>query len=218
MSHETRAAGLAHHFESYEQQREAASLGVWVFLATEILFFGGLFAAYTIYRWTYPAAFAEASRHLDVRLGTINTGVLLTSSLSMALAVRATQTGSRKLAAALLVVTAILGAVFLGIKLDEYQHKFAEGLAPGPGFRPPGGHALLGIELFYILYFAMTGLHAVHMVIGIALLLGIVVPVLMGRFSPQNHNFVEGTGLYWHFVDIVWIFLFPLLYLVGRHG
>jgi cytochrome c oxidase subunit III len=219
----TRAAPLEHHFESYEQQREAASLGVWVFLVTEIMFFGGLFAAYIIYRWMYPAAFAAGSRLLDAKLGGINTAVLLTSSLSMALAVRGTQTGRRRLAAALLALTALLGAVFLGIKFVEYHHKFTEGLIPGATFHVPfhvDGQAvpLQGMQLFFLLYFAMTGLHAVHMVIGMALLLGLIVPVWMGRFTPENHNFVEGMGLYWHFVDIVWIFLFPLLYLVGRHG
>ncbi len=216
MQTETRA-GLAHHFDSYEQQREAASLGVWVFLATEVLFFGGLSTAYTVYRWKYPEAFAAGSARLDVVLGTVNTAVLLTSSLTMALAVRGAQTGRGKLAAALLLATVVLGLVFLGIKYEEYHHKWVEHLIPGPAFHlagAPGPEA----QLFFCQYFAMTGLHALHMVIGMALLLGLVAPAYLGRFGPRNHNFVEGMGLYWHFVDIVWIFLFPLLYLVGRHG
>jgi cytochrome c oxidase subunit 3 len=223
-----REAPLAHHFETYAQQREAAALGIWVFLVTEVMFFGGLFTAYTIYRWAYPAAFAEASRHLNVELGAINTAVLLSSSLSMALAVRGAQTGKSKLTAVLLGLTIILGSVFLAIKGFEYHHKFVEGLIPGPHFRDPASpgapahdlstSAANGLQLFFILYFAMTGLHAIHMIIGIAIIAGLIVPVLRGRFSPLNYNWIEGTGLYWHFVDVVWIFLFPLLYLLGRHG
>jgi cytochrome c oxidase subunit 3 len=223
-----RDAPLAHHFETYAQQREASALGMWVFLVTEVMFFGGLFTAYTVYRWAYPAAFAEASRQLDVELGAINTAVLLSSSLTMALAVRGAQTGKRRLTAALLWLTIIFGSVFLAIKGFEYHHKFTEGLIPGPSFRDPASPgapahdlstaAANGMQLFFILYFAMTGLHAIHMVIGIVLIAGLSVPVLRGRFSPLNYNWVEGTGLYWHFVDLVWIFLFPLLYLLGRHG
>ncbi|HZF52007.1 MAG TPA: cytochrome c oxidase subunit 3 family protein [Polyangiaceae bacterium] len=223
-----REAPLAHHFESYAQQKEASELGVWVFLVTEVMFFGGLFAIYTIYRWAYPAAFAEGSRHLDVELGAINTAVLLSSSLSMALAVRGAQTGKRKLTAALLILTVILGSVFLAIKGFEYHHKFTEGLIPGANFRDPASpgapahdlstSAANGLQLYFMIYFAMTGLHAIHMIIGIVILAGLLVPVLRGRFSPLNYNWVEGAGLYWHFVDVVWIFLFPLLYLLGRHG
>lgn len=221
-------APLAHHFESYAQQREAASLGMWVFLATEVMFFGGLFTAYTVYRWAYPAAFAEGSRHLDVQLGAINTAVLLSSSLSMALAVRGAQTGKRTLTAVLLGLTIVFGSVFLAIKGFEYHHKFIEGLIPGAHFRDPASPgapahdlsmaAANGLQLFFILYFAMTGLHAIHMIIGIVFIAGLIFPALRGRFSPLNYNWVEGTGLYWHFVDVVWIFLFPLLYLLGRHG
>jgi cytochrome c oxidase subunit 3 len=210
-------AGLAHHFDTHEQQREAASLGVWVFLATEVLFFGGLFAAYTVYRWWYPAAFVAGSARLDVVLGAINTAVLLTSSLTMALAVRSARLGRGKLAAVLLLATLLLGLVFLAIKYQEYHHKWTEHLIPGPGFHLEGSQTP-AVQLFFCLYFAMTGLHALHMIIGIALLLGLLAPAYLGWFGPQNHNFIEGMGLYWHFVDIVWIFLFPLLYLVGRHG
>ena len=214
MPTEGRRPGLAHHFESFEQQHEAAMLGMWVFLVTEVLFFGTLFMAYTVYRWQYPDMFALGSRRLDVELGALNTAVLLTSSLTMALAVRSAQLGRGKLAAVMVLLTIALGSVFLGIKLDEYHHKFVEGLVPGPGFTLAGR----GAQLFFCLYFAMTGLHALHMVIGIGLLVGVAIAAWTGRFSPEHHNFIEGTGLYWHFVDVVWIFLFPLLYLVGRHG
>jgi cytochrome c oxidase subunit III len=210
-------AGLAHHFDTYEQQREAASLGMWVFLVTEVLFFGALFVAYTVYRWLYPDVFTAGSLRLDVTLGTINTAVLLTSSLTMALGVRSAQTGRGKLCAALLVATVVLGGVFLGIKYEEYHHKWTEHLIPGAKFHLAGVDRPMA-QLFFCLYFGMTGLHALHMVIGIVLLLGVAVAAYLGWFGPRNYNFVEGLGLYWHFVDIVWIFLFPLLYLVNRHG
>ena len=210
-------AAQAHHFDSAEQQREAASLGMWVFLVTEIMFFGGLFAAYTIYRLAYPAAFAAASRHLDVRLGGLNTAVLIASSLTMALAVRGAQQGRRGIVAVFLLSTMALGSVFLGVKMVEYHHKFVEHLVPGPAFRFPGtepGHA----AMFFCLYFGMTGLHALHMIVGLGVLAVMLEMAWRGRFTPHYHNPIECAGLYWHFVDIIWIFLFPLLYLVGRHG
>lgn len=211
--------GLAEHFDSYEQQRDASALGLWVFLVTEIMFFGGLFAAYILYRSLYPAAFAASSRHLNVELGATNTAILLTSSLTMALAVRSASLSQRRLAAVLIGATAVLGLAFLGIKLYEYHHKFVEGLVPGPNFRwSHAGVDARPAQIFFCLYFAMTGLHAVHMIVGIGILAALVVPAFMGKFTAKNHNFVEGTGLYWHFIDVIWIFLFPLLYLVGRHG
>lgn len=208
---------LAHHFASFEQQRETGSLGVWMFLVTEVMFFGAIFAAYVIYRWMHPVAFASASRQLDVQLGALNTTVLLTSSLTMALAVRSGQTGRGRLAALLLGFTIVLGVLFLGIKAHEYHMKFIEHLVPGPAFSMPIAD-VRGAEIFFCLYFALTGLHAVHMIIGVLLLTGMLLPAYLGWYSPQDHGFLEGVGLYWHFVDIVWIFLFPLLYLVGRHG
>jgi cytochrome c oxidase subunit 3 len=199
-----------------EQQRDASSLGMWVFLVTEILFFGGLFLAYTVYRAQYPLAFAEASRHLDITLGTFNTAVLIVSSLTMALAVYSAALGRRKAIIAFLLATMALGGVFLGVKAVEYAHKFHDHLVPGPGFRFPGADARQ-VEMFFSLYFAMTGLHAAHMVIGIGLLTVLVLQARKGRYGPEYHTPVEVSGLYWHFVDIVWIFLFPLLYLIGRH-
>ena len=207
---------LQHHFDTMEQQREASSLGMWVFLVTEILFFGGLFLAYTVYRAQYPRAFAEASRHLDITLGTLNTAVLIISSLTMALAVWSASVGRRKATILLLLATMALGGVFLGVKAVEYGHKFHDHLVPGPGFQFPGPNARPA-EIFFSLYFTMTGLHAAHMIIGIGLLTVLVLQARKGRYGPEYYTPVEVTGLYWHFVDIVWIFLFPLLYLIGRH-
>lgn len=208
---------LAHHFEDLAQQREASSLGMWVFLVTEIMFFGGLFCAYLIYRRANFAAFAEASATLDIGLGAFNTAVLIGSSLTMALAVWSAQMSRRKLVVAFLLATFVLGGVFLGVKVVEYSHKFHEHHVPGPHFQW-GEQGAEGAQMFFSLYFAMTGLHASHMVIGMALILWLVVPAWRGRYSREYHNPIECFGLYWHFVDIVWIFLFPLLYLIGRHG
>jgi cytochrome c oxidase subunit III len=208
---------VAHHFDDAEQQREAASLGMWVFLITEIMFFGGMFTAYAVYRLLFPAAFGHASAHLDVVLGTTNTAVLIASSLTMALAVHAAQTGRRGRLLATLVATMVLGAVFLAIKLTEYAHKWHEHLVPGPLFRYPGADAPHA-QLFFSLYFALTGFHALHMVIGLGLLLWLVLAARRGRYGVAYNTPVENVGLYWHFVDIVWIFLFPLLYLIGRHA
>jgi cytochrome c oxidase subunit III len=210
---------IAQQFEAADQQREAALLGMWVFLATEIMFFGGLFAGYTAYRFHYGAAWAEASRHLNVALGAINTAVLLTSSLTMALAVRTAQTTGRRLPmVAWLLTTAALGVVFLGIKGFEYLEKVEAHLVPGASFAWPGDHAAAAGMFFYF-YFALTGLHALHMIGGVTVVLVISTLAWRGRFQPETHTPLEVTGLYWHFVDIVWIFLFPLLYLISHpHG
>lgn len=213
--HAGHVEGLAHHFDSFEQQREASYFGMWVFLVTEIMFFGGLFLAYIIYRLQNSHAFALGSHELDITLGAINTAVLIGSSLTMALAVWAAQTGRRLGTVGYLLATIVLGGGFLGIKVVEYGAKFEHHLFPGPNFHWPGPEAS-GVEMFFNLYFCMTGLHALHMIIGMAILLVIAVMAWRGAFTPDNHNLVEGIGLYWHFVDIVWIFLFPLLYLLGR--
>jgi cytochrome c oxidase subunit III len=207
---------LQHHFDTMEQQREASSFGMWVFLVTEILFFGGLFTAYAVYRYQYPRGFAEASQHLDITLGTFNTAVLIVSSLTMALAVWCAAVGRRKGIVVFLLLTMALGGVFLGVKAVEYSHKFHDHLVPGPSFHFPGPNARPA-EIFYSLYFTMTGLHAAHMIIGIGLLTVLVIQARKGRYTPEYHTPIEVSGLYWHFVDIVWIFLFPLLYLIGRH-
>jgi cytochrome c oxidase subunit 3 len=213
-----RSAALLDHFENLEQQHEADALGMWVFLATEVLFFGGLFLAYSVFRARYVMGFALGSNELNATLGTINTAVLLCSSFTMALAVRAAQIGRRLPLALLLLGTAALGALFLGIKAHEWFEGARHHHFPGPGFFfPEAGPHARGVELFMWLYYGMTALHALHLTIGICLLLGIAVQAARGRYSAAHHPAVESAGLYWHFVDIVWIFLYPLLYLAGRH-
>ena len=226
---------LLHHFGDLEQQRQSATLGMWVFLITEIMFFGGLFAGYMIYRLAFFNAFAAGSNTLDLRLGAINTAVLIASSLTMALAVHAAQIGARKKTVLYLLGTIVLGLVFLGIKVVEYADKFEHHHVPGQYFefqepvslahgeQAQGEHAQSRIdprhaELFFGFYFAMTGMHALHMIIGVGILAVLTFLAWRGRYGPQYHTPVHNVGLYWHFVDIVWIFLFPLLYLISRHG
>ncbi len=208
---------LQHHFDDMGQQAEASTLGMWVFLVTEIMFFGGLFMAYIVYRHQSPEGFAEASNHLDVIWGAANTVVLIVSSLTMAMAVRAAQTSAKpKTQVGWLVATMILGAAFLGVKAIEYTDKFTHHLVPGPHFQWTGQYPKPA-EQFYSLYFCMTGLHALHMVIGLGIMTVITIMAWRRQFDEHYFTPVEVTGLYWHFVDIVWIFLFPLLYLIGYH-
>jgi len=209
-------ADLASHFDDLQQQHDTANLGMWAFLATELMFFGGLFTAYTVYRNTYPNAFIAASLKLSVLLGAINTAVLLTSSLTMALAVRAAQQKRRRDAVWLMLATMVLGAAFLGIKAVEYYHDYEEHLIPGPHFT--FASAMRGeAQLFFLLYFFMTGLHAIHLIIGISLVGIIAYLVRRSGSSVTDETRVEIVGLYWHFVDLVWVFLYPLLYLVDVH-
>ncbi len=235
--HATAHPALQHHFENMEQQREAGTLGMWVFLVTEIMFFGGMFLAYTLYRYKYPEAFAAASNHLDIKLGATNTVVLIVSSFTMAMAVFSTQVGKRRNSIFFLCATLVLGFTFLGIKAVEYRDKYRDNLIPGQliaghPFNPTvaqhgdtdphklhlaEGVSVHNVEMFYWIYFAMTGMHALHMIIGAGIITVILIMAWRGKFSPEYHAPVEITGLYWHFVDIVWIFLFPLLYLLGRH-
>jgi cytochrome c oxidase subunit 3 len=201
-----------------EQQVEASALGMWTFLVTEIMFFGGLFLAYAVYRAASPEAFQEASAHLAISWGAFNTAVLIFSSLTMALAVRAAQTSAPpKTQVGWLAATMFLGAVFLGVKVIEYKDKFDHHIVPGPNFDASIWQHPAGAELFYSLYFIMTGLHALHMIIGIGIMLVIARMAWKRQFDSTYYTPVEVSGLYWHFVDIVWIFLFPLLYLIGRH-
>ena len=254
-AHATHHSALQHHFDTMAQQKEAAVVGMWVFLVTEILFFGGLFAAYMVYRIWYFDAFAEASRSLSLFWGGLNTAVLIGSSLTMAMAVRSAQTNKRTATVNWLVLTMILGAVFLGVKVIEYADKFEHHHVPGYNFQwasheaPAAGapSTLLGAgehapategaaaaeghrelslnadqlqlttQIYFSLYFTMTGLHALHMIVGIGIMLVITWMAWKGKFDDQYYTPVEMAGLYWHFVDIVWIFLFPLLYLVERH-
>ena len=204
---------VAHHFDDLEQQRDASLMGMWTFLATEVLFFGGLFAAYLIYRSAYPAAFHAASHHLDIVLGTINTAVLLTSSWTMALAVHAARQNRRRPLTAFLGGTALLGVVFLVLKALEYREDWLHHLVPGRSFQ---GSSVT--QLYFGFYFVMTGIHALHLIVGIALLAWLALKAWRSSAEPASLNIFENLGLYWHFVDIVWIFLFPLLYLRGRHG
>jgi cytochrome c oxidase subunit III len=208
---------VAHHFDDWEQQYDSCVLGMWAFLVSEVMFFGGLFATYMVYRLKFPLAFDHASEHLDIFLGGFNTFALLTSSLTMALAVRAAHLGKSRQVGLFIGLTMALGILFLGIKGLEYYHKYEDGLAPllGLPFRYEGPE-VGPTKIFYGLYFAMTGVHAVHMIIGIAILGLFIRPALRGAYSGGYSLSVELIGLYWHFVDLVWIFLFPLLYLVDR--
>ncbi len=212
---EQHSAALAHQFDDLAQQLDASTFGMWVFLITEIMFFGGLFAGYAVYRSAYPEAFAAGSLHLDIALGGFNTVVLIASSLTMALAVRAAQLGDNPAVVRFLLLTLLLGTTFLGVKVFEYHHKWVEHLVPGPAFHFDGPLAPQ-VQMMFCFYFAMTGMHALHMVVGVGLLVYFIAQARARRYSPDYYGPVEVMGLYWHFVDIVWIFLFPLLYLIGH--
>ncbi len=210
-------ARVEEQFDTAEQQREAATMGMWLFIATEVLFFGGMFLGYTVYRIYYPHAFAEASKHTLVLFGSINTAVLLVSSTVMAFAVHAARQNKRGLLATLLLITASLGVAFLVIKGFEYAREISEGLLPGRGFRIEAADAPHA-EMFFYIYWFMTGVHALHVVIGIVLITFFAARAWRTN-AFQNHDTpIDLLGLYWHFVDIVWVFLFPLLYLVDRHS
>jgi cytochrome c oxidase subunit 3 len=217
---------LLHHFADPEQQREASSLGMWVFLATEIMFFGGLFCAYLVYRRWYFGDFAAASKSINPILGGTNTAVLICSSLTVVLAVWAAQTARKTMLVVMLAITMLLGLAFLGIKAVEYKEKFDEHHVPGASFSfnnvpipgHPGEYANpRHAQIFFSLYFIMTGLHALHMIVGLGIFTWLLYMAWKGRFTPEWHTPVEIGGLYWHFVDIIWIYLFPLLYLIDRH-
>jgi cytochrome c oxidase subunit 3 len=207
---------VRHHFESAEQQKDASTIGMWLFLVTEIMFFGGMFMAYFVYRQWYPDAFASASGKTNLLIGAFNTTVLICSSLTMAMAVHAASLGKRKQIIIFLILTLILGGSFLGVKAYEYHDKWVHHEVPGPNFECEGcvdaGHT----SLFFALYFGMTGLHATHMLVGFVILLYLIWQAKKGAYTSKWYTPVEMFGLYWHFVDIVWIFLFPLLYLIDR--
>jgi cytochrome c oxidase subunit 3 len=286
--HDYHPPGLQHQFEDMKQQEESVSLGMWAFLVQEIMFFGGLFTAYLVFRSRYPMAFAAGSNHLDAFWGGLNTLVLIVSSLTMALTVYYAQKGNRNMQVILIIATMFFGAVFLGVKAIEYSDKFNHGLVPVAGLNkkikaesqtepqaattaesktatteehhanPRGEFQWTGenfeasakiitearekgyltkyeqvgyftngeldnnkvrdkVRLFYWIYFVMTGLHALHMIVGLGLMTWLLIMAWRGTYSPDYYSPVEISGLYWHFVDIVWIFLFPLLYLLGRH-
>jgi cytochrome c oxidase subunit 3 len=205
---------LADQFDTLEQQHESSRLGLWTFLATEVLFFGGLFTAYVVYRSIYPQAFAEAGQHNNLFLGTLNTAVLLTSSLTMALAVHAAQTSHTKALFRYLLATIGFALGFLVIKGIEYHEHFAEHMVPGAHFAIASQPKM---QIFFWLYFVMTGLHAIHVAVGAGVLSVIAWMASRLHFSSEYYTPVEMSGLYWHFVDIVWVFLYPLLYLINRH-
>lgn len=210
---------VAHQFDDLSQQNEASDFGMWIFLATEAMFFGGLFLAYTIYRVQDEAAFARASLHLDLLWGTINTAVLLTSSLTVVLTVHAAEIRDRRNTLIFLAATIGLGAVFLGIKSFEYFQKYQHGLMPisGMPFQWEGADAPQA-EMFFDLYYLMTGVHAAHMVIGLAIFLIMLVQVIRGHLLGESSSPLRIAGLYWHFVDLIWVFLFPFLYLIGTRS
>jgi cytochrome c oxidase subunit III len=204
---------VAHHFSGIDRQTEAMRLGMWLFLATEVLLFAGLFCGYSVYRFQFPLAFQECSRHLNIALGTTNTVVLITSSFTVALAIHFARTDKPKAAAVCLFVTLAFALAFLGIKAVEYTAHFHEQALPGKYYafeevKVPGA------AMFYTLYFLMTGLHGVHVVAGMSVLGYITWRTLQGRYSSRYYMGIELGGLYWHLVDLVWIFLYPLLYLI----
>jgi cytochrome c oxidase subunit 3 len=242
-----RTGELYGQYKTLAQQKETASLGMWIFLVTEVMFFGGIMMAYTLNRHVYFNAFAMGSNTLSLKLGGFNTVVLLASSFTMAMAVWSAQTGKKRWISIFLSATIFLGFVFFGVKYVEYAQKFHHHLVPGKNFNiffcrdnpskcddisaedlqeenkeleeasaadpDLNSHA----QLYYSLYFGMTGLHALHMVIGAGLLFWLLRTSFTGRFTPEWNTPVDLVGLYWHFVDIVWIYLFPLLYLIDRH-
>jgi cytochrome c oxidase subunit 3 len=205
---------LAEQFDDAAQQKEAATFGMWTFLATEILFFGGLFMSYIVYRTFYAEAFRAAGHHTIVLYGTINTAILLTSSLTVALAVHAAHQGNAKWILRYLLLTVFLGCCFLGVKAVEYYDDVSQHLVPGPHFKT--GLPAQG-QIFWFLYWAMTGLHGLHVLVGVGLLSVIAGMAWRRKFSERYYNPVEISALYWHFVDIVWIFLYPLFYLIDRY-
>jgi len=212
--HIARPEHLAHHFNDTEQQRESAKLGMWIFLLTEILLFGGLFLAYSVYRAWNPDMFYNAHKHLDISLGTLNTVVLISSSVTMALAIRFMQIDKKKHTAAFLLATLILASIFLVVKYFEYAHKFHLGQLPGKYYTYTGIEGT-NPHIFFSIYFAMTGLHGIHVIAGMSVITWLLIRTMKGAFSSSYYTPIELAGLYWHLVDMIWIFLFPLLYLIG---
>jgi cytochrome c oxidase subunit 3 len=207
----------AFQYATLSQQHDAAQLGMWTFLATEVLFFGGLILGYCVYRYGYPDDFAAAGRHTKIVIGTLNTAILLTSSFVVAWAVAATKIGLARLAGSLLGAAALLGVLFLALKGYEYRAEYKENLVPGLNFVFDPTHAR-GAMLFFMFYFVATGLHALHVAVGVVVLATIAWKARRGAYSARYHGPVTVAGLYWHFVDVVWIFLFALIYLPGRSG
>lgn len=213
-SHEKHPSYLAHHFKTLGQQFDAAKLGIWIFLCTEILMFGGLFVGYIIFHGLYPEMFAEGAKHLSWKLGATNTIVLLVSSYTMAVGIHYAQTNQRAKSLWALGITLLCGFIFMAIKYVEYTHKFELGLAPGKFFEF-GAAESSNLALYFSFYFLMTGLHGSHVLVGMGLIAWVMLRTKRGEFNSEFYTPVEGVGLFWHLVDLIWIYLFPLLYLVG---
>jgi cytochrome c oxidase subunit 3 len=220
---------LKHHFEDIEQQRSSERIGMWMFLASEVLFFGCVFFAYTYYRYLFPHEFAIGSSKLNVTIAFINTLVLLTSSLTITLAIRACQLGQRKALIATLGATVLLGFVFTGFKAYEYAEDWHEQLVPGTRFNeeqfrdvkspidPTKEIHVDRIKLFFSFYYAMTGIHMLHLLIGVGVVFYLFARAVYGNLTPERYVAVETTSLYWHLVDVIWLFVMPLLYMAGPH-
>jgi len=219
-AHDAHPKYLHHQFDTPAQQFDAAKIGMWAFLGQELLFFSGMFVAYGIFRSWYPEMFSEASHQLNRPMGAANTLVLLVSSLTAALAVRSTQIGDKKATSRFLLITIACAFIFLIVKFFEYQHKFEAGLLPAKFFHPHPGHLVPGTFLpdnagsFYAIYFMMTGVHGLHVIVGIGVITWIWRRNERGEFSKDYFTPVDITALYWHLVDLIWIYLFPLLYLI----
>lgn len=207
---------VAHHFRDATQQYDSAKQGIWLFMVTEILMFGGLFVAYAIFHTIYPEMFAEGARQLDWKMGFLNTIVLVTSSLTMALGIHFLQVRKKNQAILSLALTVVLGLVFMVVKYLEYSHKFHLGFLPGKFLEPAHVQAVhQNLGLYFGFYFCMTGLHGIHVLLGMGLITWVAIRAAKGQFGPEFYTPVEGVGIFWHIVDLIWIFLFPLLYLVG---
>jgi len=209
----TQPPKFAEHFATLDVQNHAARLGMWLFLSTEILLFAGLFACYAFYRFTFPEAFAQGSRHLDLMMGTVNTIVLITSSFTAAMAVHYAKTSNNKMVSLMMALTLAMALGFLVIKAFEYGHKFEEGTLPGQYYTSQSIQ-VPGITLFFTVYFLSTGLHAFHVIIGMIVLAWVMRRSMKNHFNHANYTAVELGSMYWHLVDLVWIFLFPMLYLI----
>lgn len=211
-----RALELREQFSTPDQQRDTAMIGMWVFLITEVLLFGALFTAFTVYRLSDPQGFDLGSKDMDTLLGAVNTGVLICSSFTMALSVYYSEVGNEKLVILFLMATMLIGVVFLGIKFTEYYLHYVDHKVPALWFEEHGPHAAK-IEMFFVFYFIMTGLHALHMTIGLGILTVLLFRTVIGSITAEYHTPIEIGGLYWHFIDIVWIFLYAIFYIPGLH-
>jgi cytochrome c oxidase subunit 3 len=216
LSPEIAPLALHEQFANPQQQRETASFGMWVFIVSEMMLFGGLFMAFTVYRTSYPRAFDQGSAGMDILLGSINTAVLICSSFTMALAVHSAQMGRRNLVNLFLSVTMVIGCIFLGIKFTEYYKHFLDHKVPGLWFDSAGVNSGR-IQLFYFFYFVMTLLHAFHMIVGLGLLTFTTLRNVAGQITAEYYNPIEVAGLYWHFIDIIWVFLYAIFYIPGLH-